>query len=69
MTPLYAASERGYHEIVQVLLETSANIDLADEVRSLMYNCTCPFLRNLLGFLKYCKNLAVFLNEAFITLC
>ena len=38
MTPLYVASERGYIEIVQVLLKAKASTDLANKVSFLMRN-------------------------------
>ena len=31
-TPLYIAAQNGYEQIVQILLEKGANVDLADKV-------------------------------------
>ena len=48
-TSLYVASKRGHSKIVKELLKANANIDLANEVICLIYNCTgllinCPLI-------------------------
>ena len=43
-TPLYIAAQNGHEQIVQILLERGANVDLADEVILLIVSFSFSFL-------------------------